>query len=324
MNDKSPASTRSGAFAIMQHKPQQKRRGFTLVEFLVVAGCALVFVALLTPSLQSARRDARSLQCKNNMKQLGVAMHNYHERMGCFPPGWVSNHPQPNSVFKIGWQTFTLPDVEEGALYSKFNFSVPSANPIKLLQKRIAVYRCPSDVTPDTNPVRSNYGTSNYSGNYGVHAFRTPRRNIKPELLTNWMATRRTKNWPGQRAVPKFTNGIFHWSSCVRIRDITDGTSYTFMVGERSALSGSGIWPGVASNELVNDALTDCAPGNEINGSTRAFSSFHGKGAYFLMCDGRVKFISQNISSKAGKTIREMGTFQKLSARDDGNVAGEF
>jgi prepilin-type processing-associated H-X9-DG protein len=304
----------------MSRKPQQKRRGFTLVEFLVVAGCSLVLVGLLTPSLESARSAARKAQCKNNMKQLGIAMHNYHETFGVFPPGWVANHRQPNSGFKFGWQTFILPFLEEGPLYRQINFSVPTKTPMKLLQKRIAVYRCPVDVTPDINPIRSKYGTSNYSGNYGVNTFRTP----KLELLTNWMATRRTKNWPGQRAVPKSTNGIFHWSSSVRFRDITDGTSNTFMLGERSAYSGSGIWPGVASNEYVNDALTNCAPGNEINGSTRAFSSFHGKGAHFLLCDGSARFISQNISSVFDVENRELGLYQKLSIRNDGQVVGEF
>lgn len=296
-----------------------RHRGFTLVELLVVICCSLVLIAILTPSLESARNDSRAAVCSNNLKNIAIAIHNYHETFSCLPPGWVSKHRQPNSGFKFGWQVSILPFLGEDKFFTKIDFSHPEKFPRKSSQKRFPIYRCPADAMPDINPLRSNYGTSNYSGNYGTHSERIG----KPEPLTNWIATRRTQNWPGIRAVPPFTNGIFYWSSCVRFRDIVDGTSNTFMVGERSINSAAGIWAGVLSNELVNDAVTDCAFGHEINASKRAFSSRHGKGAYFLLCDTSVKFISQSVNSQS-KTGRGMGTFQRLSSRNDRQVVGEF
>lgn len=101
------------------------------------------------------------------------------------------------------------------------------------------------------------------------------------------------------------TNGMFWRNSSVRIASVTDGTSNTFIVGERSAKSGAGIWPGVQSNQFTSDVVTSCGPGNELNAGFDSFSSFHDGGANFSFCDGAVRFLSDKID---GKVYRALST----------------
>ena len=127
---------------------------------------------------------------------------------------------------------------------------------------------------------------------------------------------------------PKSTNGMFHINSVVRFRDVTDGTSNTLLVGERSAKSGAGIWPGVRRNEFASDQVTDCSSGNEINSGYSSFSSYHGGGAHFVIADGSVRFLSENIDSKAGTVMKGkfkgVGVFQALSSRNGGEIVRGF
>lgn len=312
----------------MHQTPATKRRGFTLIELLCVGGCVSVLFALAAPAILQSRADARSKQCQNNLKQLGIALHNYHDVYNTFPPGWMAHHRLPGKSYGRGWMGAILPFVEQMPIFNKMEFSKPLPKPNKLLRTKVAIYRCPVDPTPDVNPLRGGYGTSNYSGNYGFAVPAKHAGGTEAELLSQWLSSGRTLNWIGQRPAPKETNGLFHINSVVRIRDILDGTSNTFLVGERSARSGAGIWPGVRRNELANDHVTDCAPGNEINSGYRAFSSYHKGGANFVLCDGRVKFISEKISSKVGKATKTgfeaIGVYQRLSSRNDGQVVGEF
>ncbi len=146
----------------------KRRRGFTLVDTLVVGGCLLIVLALLTPAIVAARSSARRSMCKNNLKQIGIALHNYHETFGTFPPGWVSRHPFPVRSYGYGWMVRILPFVEQARLFEAIDFQRPMPDANYLLQTKIDEYRCPSDRTPAVNPLRSNYGTSNYSGNAGT------------------------------------------------------------------------------------------------------------------------------------------------------------
>ncbi|MFQ5734749.1 MAG: DUF1559 domain-containing protein, partial [Planctomycetaceae bacterium] len=219
----------------MQRSRKSARRGFTLIDLACVGGCLTVMFALTAPAVVKARTDARSRQCINNLKQLGLALHNYHDVYNSFPPGWMSHHRLPGTSYGYGWMRGLLPFVEQGPLYNRLNFVKPLPKANKLLQTPIQVFRCPADPTPDKNPLRSNYGTSNYSGNYG---FAIPAKHAGGEkaiLLTHWMAPSRAQNWPGQTALPRSTNGMFYINSMVRFRDVTDGTSNTLLVGERSA-----------------------------------------------------------------------------------------
>lgn len=268
------------------HNPNRPlRRGYTLIELLVVAMIVAIVLAILTPAIEQSRSASRRAQCNMNLCVIGLALHNYHEIFLTFPPGWISRHSMPETSYGFGWGVFLLPHVEETPLYKQIDFSqsLPPAN--DLLQTRVKAFRCPVDPTPDVNPLRSNYGTSNYSGNAG-------------DAEPLWLSPRRTQFWPGEVPVAseRARNGIFWMNSSTRIRDITDGTSNTLFVGERSAKSGAGIWAGVGRNDFSDDAVTLCGVGNEINKSYSSFSSYHKGGAHFVFCDGATKFVSENIN----------------------------
>lgn len=297
----------------MSNLNQLRRRGFTLIELTVAASVIGVLVALLLPAVQQAREAARRSTCKNNLKQIAIALHNYHDVYSSFPPGWTGHYPHAASPRRFGWQAAILPFVDQAPLYNLLNFNVmemPDATQRELVME-VPPYRCPTDRTQATNPMRGNFGTSNYSGNLGN------------EPLPRWTPGGLNLNWPGGIDTPVKTNGIMFWNSRVRIRDITDGTSNTFLAGERSLKSGAGIWPGVRSNRAENDTVTDCSPGNEVNSGLAAFTSQHQGGAHFMLCDGAVVFVSENIDSQAG-TGQDMGTYQKLGARNDNQPIGRF
>ncbi len=175
------------------------------------------------------------------------------------------------------------------------NFHEPGKNPAKLLKTILPVYRCPSDPMADLNPLRGNWATSSYSGNAG------------------------DERLPGSLDTPAKMNGIMWRNSSIGFRDILDGTSNTFLVGERGLSSASGIWFGVTKNQNENDAISDCSHHSQMNRSITSFSSHHSKGVHFLMCDGRVTFLSEKLESKL-----ELGIYQKLANRNDGQPLGNF
>ncbi len=286
-------------------------RGFTLIELLVVIALIVVLTALCLPAIQHARDEARKAQCQNNLKQFGLALHNYHDSSRVFPPGWTQYHPQPGPETRFGWAVFVLPYLDQVRLYKQFNFQTQRAEPLNLFQTRFAVYRCPEDPSPDNNSQRGEFGTMNYSGNFG------------PVAPPRWMANGSTEFWPGQAPTLTETNGLAFLNSRVAVRDILDGTSNTLLLGERSVTGGAAIWMGVRGNEFETDQVTDCSPGHEINSGEAGFSSRHTGGANFLFCDGTVRFLSEKIESGPGDQ-QQMKTYQKLSHRADGNPIAEF
>ncbi len=248
--------------------PTPQRRGFTLIEFLVVTGIVALSISFLPSVIQQAREAARRSTCRNNLKQIGLAFHNYHDTYRLFPPAWTAHISTAGNGPRIGWQTSILPYVDQAPLFQQFNFSnpLPAADSEfgkQWLRIQIPTYRCPSDPTSAINPMRWDYGTSNYSGNHGSLS------------LPRWTTGRNTVFWPGQIDTPREANGIMWWNSNCGIRDITDGMSNTFMVGERSVASSAGIWPGVGSNEFENDVMTECSHGSRLNRGPTSFSSPH-------------------------------------------------
>jgi prepilin-type processing-associated H-X9-DG protein len=290
-----------------------KKRGFTMVELCVVFGLVAIGVAILLPAIQHARQDARIQACKNNLKQLGLAMHNYHDTFNTFPPGWVSKEGAPGFGPRIGLLTFLLPYVEQAPLYNQINFNKPpreaNGKPTAAFLTILPVYRCPSDPAPNLNPLRGEYATSNYSGNYG----HVPPPRLAPLGLGD--------GWPGAVESPMKSFGYFARNSSVRIRDTTDGTSNTFMLGERGFASGAGIWVGVTDNAHEDDTVTDCSHASRPNAGWSSYSSRHEGGVNMLMCDGAVRFIMNAINSKPSP---EMGIYQKLACKNDGQPIGEF
>ncbi|MCA9036586.1 MAG: DUF1559 domain-containing protein [Planctomycetaceae bacterium] len=302
----------------------RNRQGFTLIELLVVIAIIAILIALLLPAVQQAREAARRTQCKNNMKQLGLALHNYHDVHLTFPPGWIAvdpvtrQHSAHDGVNGAGWGTMILPYMEQSALYSQFNSNLAihdTANSA-FINNVLPAWQCPSDPKPDRwqieeegspGTVLAELPTANYIGAFGT------------EELDG------CENAPGTAPVSSSGqcrgDGIFYHNSRVRMRDITDGTTNTFIVGERrtdTQLGWYSTWPGmVAEGEEAFQRIlgsADHVP-NDPHSHFDDFSSFHTGGAQFVLGDGSVRFISENIDE---------GLYQSLATIRGGEVVGEF
>ncbi|MDB5389334.1 MAG: hypothetical protein JWM11_4980 [Planctomycetaceae bacterium] len=284
----------------------RKKLGFTLVELVAVTSIVAVGMSVSLPGIQKVRNQARLTACKNNLKQLGLAMHNYHDTVNALPPGWVIKSTKAEAGPGLGWGTMILPYMDQVAIYNQINFSEPPKVD-KLTQTSIPGYLCPEDTAAALNSVRGKYATSNYSGSSGDQLL--PGSVDLPD--------------PGTDAAKKLSTGLFFHNSCVRFRDITDGLSNTFMLGEKSVSSAAGIWMGVRSNQNAGDSVTDCNHRSKLNAVIHSFSSQHGGGAHFLLGDGSVRFIADTIESKES-TDKPNGTYQKLANKNDGQILGEF
>ncbi|HSG70227.1 MAG TPA: DUF1559 domain-containing protein [Planctomycetaceae bacterium] len=276
----------------------RQRTAFTLIELLTVLSIVAVLSALMLPGIVQSQDAARANACKNNLKQMGLAMHNYHDVYNTFPPGWVAKDQKAESGPWIGWQTSILPFVEQAALYEQINFEDYSKTDDKIWKTSLEIYRCPSDPMVDLNPIRGKLATSSYSGNAG------------------------SQRLPGSVDPLKTHNGIFWWNSNCGLRNIVDGTSNTFLAGERCITSGGGIWMGLTKNRNENDALSDCSHHSQLNKSITSFSSMHPGVVQFVLCDGSVRSVSEDIDSSEDE--KQPGTFQKLAQKDDGFPVGDF
>jgi prepilin-type processing-associated H-X9-DG protein len=284
----------------------RQKLGFTLVELVTVRGLVSVGLSVSLPGIQKARNQARLTACKNNLKQLGLAMHNYHDTMNTLPPGWVIKETKAEAGPGFGWGTMILPYMDQAALYNQAKFSTPPALD-KLTQTSIPTYLCPEDTAAALNSVRGKFATSNYSGNSGDQLL--PGSIDLPD--------------PGTDAAKKLSTGIFFHNSRVGFRDITDGLSNTIMVGEKSVSSAAGIWVGVRSNQNAGDSVTDCNHRSKLNAVIHSFSSLHEGGANFLLCDGSVRFVTNTVESKESADKPE-GVYQKLAHKSDGEVISNF
>lgn len=311
------------------------RHGFTLIELLVVIAIIAVLIALLLPAVQQARAAARRVQCKNNLKQLGLAMHNYHGTHGSFPPGYFSAlyWPTDDGTATWGqrrycWMQMILPYMEQASLYESFSREIQAANDPWTWADNDTIIPglvCPSDpVSPKVN----DYGFyGNYLGVHGGHSLAAG--------VNEYSA-----------------NGIFYVKSSTRIADITDGTSNVAMMGEINLVPvGAEESAGKIDrrgayfitcwyNANVTIALRD-PPNSELpdlgldatgvdykdapfaNASTwdgamwvrNNARSHHEGGAQFCLADGSVRMISESI---------DLATYNHLGDRNDGNVLGEF
>ncbi len=307
---------------MLSHQPKSLRsRGFTLIELLVVIAIIAILIALLLPAVQQAREAARRTQCKNNLKQIGLALHNYHDTHRVFPPGWIAVIGGVPSAHEgtsgVGWGTGILPYLEQNNIYQQFNASLPLTDPANalFLKSQIAGYKCPSDPQPDFfaimeeggGPVLAELPIANYIGCFGT------------EELGG------CENSPG--TLPVLANGTckgngaFYHNSSVRIAAITDGTTNTFLVGERRTrreLDWMTSWPGmIAEGEEAFQRIcgsADHTP-NHPDHHFDDFSSPNTGGAQFCLGDGSVRFISENI---------DVGVYQSLATIQGGEVVGEF
>ena len=259
-----------------------RRRAFTLIELLVVIAIISVLMALLLPAVQNAREAARRTQCRNNLHNLGIALHNYHGNFQCFPPGWLTSRVG-NWVYPgySSWMMAILPDVEQGNLFNSLNTELAawdSAN-TSLVQRRLELYLCPSDPT-NVGEFRFNWlgqdltlSYSNYVGNLGS------------DFILDYYDY-------GHNMGP---DGVLYRHSKTRLRDITDGTSHTLLAGERVNNDPlcRPMWAFGATSVVTADSSHGITEG-EHEGFW-GFSSHHTPGAHFVMCDGSAGLINRQI-----------------------------
>ncbi|WP_339727537.1 DUF1559 domain-containing protein [uncultured Gimesia sp.] len=305
-------------------------RGFTLIELLVVIAIIAILIALLLPAVQQARESARRSQCKNNLKQMGLAMHNYHDSHSVFA---ISHGDTGNS---FGWRAQILPYIDQAPLYNQidFNGNIVDAGNLAVAQTTLPVYRCPSDPTPErvsgSNQVWSNWcfpascpsasrndiAVTTYKGVDGRGYDQTLANSPMPQGMFDRRMGLRASGGGNSLITPNRT---------MKMRDVLDGTSNVLFVGENSP--GFHAWSSWAA---WHSPMTTAYPINHPfivwgNAQTRissgahgwkdgfASSSYHVGGAHFLMVDGSVHFLSENM---------DFLTYQQLGHPQDGLPLG--
>jgi prepilin-type N-terminal cleavage/methylation domain-containing protein/prepilin-type processing-associated H-X9-DG protein len=332
-----------------------RTRGFTLIELLVVIAIIAILISLLLPAVQQAREAARRTQCKNNLKQIGLALHNYLDVHRGFPPAFVSDVSTGVNTPGGEWSPHAriLPFLEQANLYNLADLGLAYDDPANgtIASQRIATFMCPSE---PLDQVRTDSGTGlpiHYPVNYGYNA-------------GTWNVWDNTTRTPG--------NGSFATNFSFKMRDFRDGTSNTLCFSEvkaytpynRDGDNGTSTIPGTAAevdalvalggsnksnsghtegvdgrvhqtgftttlvpNSFVTVPAGDASRGGDYtscredkNCTTSTFAavtsrSYHTGAVNALMMDGSVHSISENI---------DLGTWRDLGQRNDGNVIGEF
>lgn len=302
-----------------------RRGGFTLIELLVVIAIIGLLIGLLLPAVQASRESSRRTQCTNNLKQIGIGLHNFESSKRAFPPGYISNPDDPtmgpvdpdfnDAGPGWGWLTLIMPYLEESSAYDALNLKLKCWDPANAVAVTTTVptYLCPSDTygnntnpgptvnITDTNnhPMGVIYGRANYVSSVGSS--------------TLWCS------WP----VTIFPNGAIYRDSTTRVTDVTDGLSKTVFAGERSSDLSDSVWPGIYPNSghwayppfasvgtgglntnydgpgaYVGAHGGPCPyedpvvihPPNSAYGHSDQMESMHPLGANILMGDGSVRF----------------------------------
>lgn len=321
------------------------RRGFSLVELLVVIAVIAVLISLLLPAVQQAREAARTVQCKNNLKQIGLAFHGYHDAFGTFPSGYVADwrdvaNRDPRTWDGrpgFAWGALILPFLEQSNVQQAFDWNLACWNEENALAARtkLSVYLCPSSSGPRDgffileetgapHPAGAFFGHSHYVGNAGHE---------EP-----WGETE-LGSWEG------LANGTLYRNSRVSAGDVTDGLSNTVFVGEHSSYVSEKTWVGVVPGSfshhsprfqqvLGEDASPDFGatyvlshsgpaqgelgiihpPNNPVSHVCQMYSEHRG-GANVLLGDGSIRFIGEFIHQP---------TWAALCGRNEGEVIGDY
>ena len=285
--------------------------GFTLIELLVVIAIIGMLVALLLPAVQQAREAARTSQCRNNLKQIGLALHNYADAHRVLPPGYVSLYDSSGNDTGPGWGwgTMLLPQMDQAPVATAIQYTAPIEAAANQASRTLTfpAYLCPSDnarsiwTAVSRDPASGallaplcDVGSSNYVGMYGISE-------------------------PGVDG-----EGLFFRNSNIHFSDISDGLSQTLAVGERSHQLGEATWTGSVTNAVLASDPSDGVgsgpaehgsgmvlghagenhtPGDPSSDVNQFYSRHAARGAHFLFADGHVSFLTSSINYNNYKAL---------------------
>jgi prepilin-type N-terminal cleavage/methylation domain-containing protein/prepilin-type processing-associated H-X9-DG protein len=302
---------------------RDSRPAFTLIELLVVIAIIAVLIGLLLPAVQRVRELANRTKCKNNLRQIGVALHHYHDRLGSLPPGYNTVIASDNSDLGPGWgwAALLLDDLEQGNLKRQIHFDLQISDPANANVRVVMppVFICPSEVQQDPftvidangNPI-CDVGRCNYTAMNGVLG-------VTSDAWDN--------------------NGTFIRNRPYRLTDITDGLSNTLIVGERCSSMAKTTWTGAVTNGVVpairypdpadqlanaegapalilSHGSRDHIPNNNLVFDADATSSFHTTGVNFLFGDGSVHSISNTIDGSVYEALLTIAGGEPVSGGD--------
>lgn len=312
----------------------KRRLGFTLIELLVVIAIIAILIALLLPAVQQAREAARRSTCKNKLKQIGLALHNYHDTHRVFPPGVVTNQtgtcPAGGGSGRGGapWTVMILPFIDQAPRYQDFDTSAgtyfglypggggdTNSEADKQLERN-SIYECPSD--PNSNESNANLS---YMGIMG---------GCVDGSSTDCCSS---TSYPNTRIGS--SNGMFFNNSKIRLRDLTDGSTNVFMLGESRYMQlkggsatyystwASGFYmsggPMYSTVVAIMNPLNSSASNPDQTGMHQIMNnrlgSHHEGGAHHAMADGSVHFVSENT---------DMTLYRAVARRGDALPTGGF
>lgn len=290
-----------------------KRQAFTLVELLVVIAIIAVLIGLMLPAVQRVREAAQRLKCQNNLKQIGLALHQHDNTYGWLPPGYAFIPDPTGNLRGHGWATYVLPFLEQDAVFKEINFAAPvwhSSNQTPRM-RRLAVFVCPADVPSATGFITmgsEQYAMASYVASFG----------------------------PGDMdAYADDQSGVFRRNSQTRMTDVFDGLSNTFFASERmngpfrggiphgNHFSYETTWIG-AVREITDPAddhghmvlfQTGHLP-NAVDSDDRDVSAPHPQGASFLMGDGSVHFLRESIGLQVYQALSTGASGEDVSLGD--------
>jgi prepilin-type N-terminal cleavage/methylation domain-containing protein/prepilin-type processing-associated H-X9-DG protein len=338
------------------------RRGFTLIELLVVIAIIGVLIGLLLPAVQAARAAAQRAQCTNNLKQLALSASNYHDTYGTYPIGSIFQYDSYFSVYVESQSLFVsmCGQMEQTNIYNAYNFSRNTyvfAN-ATVYASGIATLWCPSDpiITRLTN-VGASADNPSLSVRYCSYAANSGTWDPEPAFYGAYTTPPKLpESVPSVAAIIANMNGPFGYQRAYRIADITDGTSNTFLFGERangklSKATGEQDnwfwWADCVESDTTFTTLFPINPQTKVLDTADEYttswpqsaSSYHPGGANFAFCDGSVHFIKEGINSWAqarGSNLPQgvtdvggiqvlaagvqYGLYQKLSTRATGEI----